>query len=60
MQATANAYYNSWKALALASDQHLLAQYKNESSWTIGYNLFADQWLQTGLISQSVRITREE
>jgi hypothetical protein len=42
--------------MALASDQHLLAQYKNESSWTIGYNLFADHWLQTGLISQSVRV----
>lgn len=52
--ATANAYYNKWKTMALASDQHLLAQYKNESSWTIGYNLFADHWLQTGLISQSI------
>jgi hypothetical protein len=44
----------------LASDQHLLAQYKNESSWSIGYNMFADHWLQTGLISQSVRVALEE
>ncbi|KAF8268473.1 hypothetical protein EI94DRAFT_1577703, partial [Lactarius quietus] len=54
--ATANAYYNKWKSLALGSDQHVLAQYQNESSWSIGYNMFADRWLQTGLISSSVRI----
>ncbi|KAI9442051.1 hypothetical protein BJY52DRAFT_1318827 [Lactarius psammicola] len=52
--ATANAYYNTWKNLALGSDQHLLAQYQNESSWSLGYNMFADHWLQTGLISQGI------
>ncbi|KAH9053680.1 hypothetical protein EDB87DRAFT_1650741, partial [Lactarius vividus] len=52
--ATANAYYTTWKNLALGSDQHVLAQYQNESSWSLGYNMFADHWLKTGLISKAI------
>ncbi|KAH9064487.1 hypothetical protein EDB87DRAFT_1680356 [Lactarius vividus] len=46
--------YNEWKGLALASDQHLLAAYGLEDSWTLGYNLFADAWLGTAVIESSV------
>ncbi|KAH9026781.1 hypothetical protein EDB84DRAFT_1501283, partial [Lactarius hengduanensis] len=42
--------YTQWKSLALASDQHLLATYGQADSWTLGYNLFADVWLGTGVI----------
>lgn len=52
--ATANAYYTTWKSLALGPDQHVLAQYQNESSWSLGHNMFADHWLKTGLISQAI------
>ncbi|KAH9173652.1 DUF1793-domain-containing protein [Lactarius sanguifluus] len=52
--ATANAYYTTWKSLALGSDQHVLAQYQNESSWSLGHNMFADHWLKTGLISNAI------
>ncbi|KAI9507330.1 hypothetical protein F5148DRAFT_1205922 [Russula earlei] len=50
----AHEYYNQWTSLALASDKHLLVQYGDESSWSLGYNMFADIWLQTGLISQDI------
>ncbi|KAH9970560.1 hypothetical protein BGW80DRAFT_1176039 [Lactifluus volemus] len=53
--ATADSFYARWKNLALGSDKHLLAQYKNKSSWSLGYNMFADLWLETNLISQDVR-----
>ncbi|KAI9439667.1 hypothetical protein H4582DRAFT_1850840 [Lactarius indigo] len=52
--ATANAYYTTWKSLALGSDRHVLAQYQNESSWSLAYNMFADHWLRTNLISTAV------
>jgi len=39
----------------LGSDQHLLTSYgDDDSSWTLGYNLFADKWLGTGVVEQSV------
>ncbi|KAH9978435.1 hypothetical protein BJV77DRAFT_1073912 [Russula vinacea] len=50
----ADAYYAQWKSQALSSDNHLLIQYRNESSWSLGENMFADMWLQTGLISQDI------
>ena len=56
VQTIADAYYAQWKSQALASDNHLLIQYGNESSWSLGENMFADMWLQTGLISREVRI----
>ncbi|KAI0248912.1 hypothetical protein BJV78DRAFT_1378612 [Lactifluus subvellereus] len=37
---------------------HVLAQYGNVSSWSSGYNMFADIWLQTNVISEDVRFTR--
>ncbi|KAH8993654.1 hypothetical protein EDB86DRAFT_2830153, partial [Lactarius hatsudake] len=46
--------YNQWRSLALDSDQHLLAVYGQEGSWTLGYNLFADVWLDTGVVGSSV------
>ncbi|KAH9980459.1 hypothetical protein BJV74DRAFT_887813 [Russula compacta] len=51
---TAESYYNQWRSLALAQDNHVLIQYGNESSWSLGYNMFADIWLRTGLISQDI------
>ncbi|KAI9459208.1 hypothetical protein BJY52DRAFT_1119183 [Lactarius psammicola] len=50
----ANVLYRQWKSLALASDQHLLAAYGQVGSWTLGYNLFADAWLDTGIVESSV------
>ena len=55
-QAIADAYYAQWKSQALGSDNHLLVQYGHESSWSLGENMFADMWLQTGLIGRDVRI----
>ncbi|KAH9993299.1 hypothetical protein BJV74DRAFT_916837 [Russula compacta] len=46
--------YGQWKNLALSSDQHLLAVYQQNDSWTLGYNLFADVWLGTNLVDSSV------
>ncbi|KAH9171795.1 hypothetical protein EDB89DRAFT_1886504 [Lactarius sanguifluus] len=46
--------YSQWRSLALDSDQHLLAVYGQEGSWTLGYNLFADVWLDTGVVGSSV------
>ena len=41
----------------MASDQHLLAVYgQSDDSWTLGYNLFADVWLDTNLVESSVGI----
>ncbi|KAH9033214.1 hypothetical protein EDB83DRAFT_2525491 [Lactarius deliciosus] len=54
--ATANAYYTTWKSLALGPDQHVLAQYQNESSWSLGHNMFADHWLKTGFISEAILV----
>ncbi|KAH8997908.1 hypothetical protein EDB92DRAFT_1305914 [Lactarius akahatsu] len=51
---TAADLYSQWKGLALARDQHLLAAYGLEDSWTLGYNLFADAWLGTAVVESSV------
>ncbi|KAI9433022.1 hypothetical protein H4582DRAFT_2188478 [Lactarius indigo] len=51
---TAARLYGQWRDLALDSDQHLLAAYGQEGSWTLGYNLFADVWLDTGVVESSV------
>ncbi|KAH9022001.1 hypothetical protein EDB85DRAFT_2152001 [Lactarius pseudohatsudake] len=51
---TATRLYSQWKGLALASDQHLFAAYGQVDSWTLGYNLFADAWLDTGVVEPSV------
>ena len=56
VQTVASAYYSQWKSHALGSDDHLLIQYGDESSWSLGENMFADIWLQTDLISSDVRI----
>ncbi|KAH9000742.1 hypothetical protein EDB86DRAFT_3075192 [Lactarius hatsudake] len=46
--------YGQWKSLALDIDQHLLAAYGQVGSWTLGYNLFADAWLDTNVVEPSV------
>ncbi|KAH8977287.1 hypothetical protein EDB86DRAFT_2818156 [Lactarius hatsudake] len=51
---TATRLYSQWKSLALASDQHLFATYGQMDSWTLGYNLFSDAWLDTGVVESSV------
>jgi len=40
----------------LSRDKHLLATYGQTDSWTLGYNLFADVWLETNLVESSVYI----
>ena len=40
----------------MSSDQHLLAVYGQTNSWTLGYNLFADVWLDTNLVESSVGV----
>ncbi|KAI0341142.1 hypothetical protein BDW22DRAFT_330198 [Trametopsis cervina] len=56
---TAAAYADAWSSLALSTDPsspiHLLSNYgSGNSSWTLPYNLFADKWLKTNLIPDSV------
>ncbi|KAH9071185.1 hypothetical protein EDB83DRAFT_2505800 [Lactarius deliciosus] len=53
---TAASLYAQWKSLALAGDDHLLAIYGQAGSWTLGYNLFADVWLNTSVVESSVRV----
>ncbi|KAH9001000.1 hypothetical protein EDB92DRAFT_1788120 [Lactarius akahatsu] len=53
---TAASLYAQWKSLALTSDKHLLATYEQVGSWTLGYNLFADIWLNTSVVESPVRI----
>ncbi|KAH9055600.1 hypothetical protein EDB87DRAFT_1567201 [Lactarius vividus] len=52
--ATAASLYAQWKGLALGSDERLLAAYGQTGSWTLGYNLFADVWLNTSVVESSV------
>ncbi|EKM54251.1 uncharacterized protein PHACADRAFT_146023 [Phanerochaete carnosa HHB-10118-sp] len=52
---TAQAYANTWKSLALSSDNHILSNFGDPgSSWALEYNLYADKWLGTGLVDDSV------
>ncbi|KAI9448894.1 hypothetical protein BJY52DRAFT_1228070 [Lactarius psammicola] len=51
---TSSQHYAQWKSLALTGDQHLLGVYGQIGSWTLGYNLFPDVWLNTSVIESSV------
>ncbi|KAH9036047.1 hypothetical protein EDB83DRAFT_1770629 [Lactarius deliciosus] len=51
---TAASLYAQWKGLALGGDNRLLAAYGQTDSWTLGYNLFADVWLNTSVVESSV------
>jgi hypothetical protein len=42
--------------MALGNDGHILATYDQPSSWTLGYNLFADVWLGTKVVESSVGV----
>ncbi|KAA1474523.1 hypothetical protein DENSPDRAFT_860385 [Dentipellis sp. KUC8613] len=53
--ANATQLVQQWQAQALSSDKtHLLAAYGQQDTSTIAYNLFADKWLGTNLVDQSV------
>ena len=56
MQAQGDALYAQWMARALASDGHILLSYgdSDDSSFTLGYNMFWDLELGTGLLDTSV------
>lgn len=47
--------YSQWKGLALGSNNKMEQSYGKPSTWTIGYGLFADKWLDLGLIDSVVR-----
>ncbi|KAH9018064.1 hypothetical protein EDB85DRAFT_1874040 [Lactarius pseudohatsudake] len=51
---TAAGLYAQWKGLALGGDNRLLAAYGQTGSWTLGYNLFGDVWLNTSVVESSV------
>ncbi|KAI0341899.1 hypothetical protein BDW22DRAFT_1484797 [Trametopsis cervina] len=56
---TATLYAGTWTSLALSADtadpQHVISNYgASSSSWSLAYNLFADKWLRTSLIPDSV------
>ncbi|KAI9430129.1 hypothetical protein H4582DRAFT_2087538 [Lactarius indigo] len=53
---TAASLYSQWKSLALGGDKRLLAAYGQMDSWTLGYNLFADVWLNTSVVESSVSV----
>ncbi|KAI0088041.1 hypothetical protein BDY19DRAFT_1057674 [Irpex rosettiformis] len=60
----ATTYVNMWRSLALSTDtstpQHVLSNYgASSSSWVLPYNLFADKWLQTNLIPDTVYSNEE-
>ncbi|TFY76685.1 hypothetical protein EWM64_g7329 [Hericium alpestre] len=53
--ANATQLVQQWTSQALSSDKsRLLETYGDASSMTLGYNLFADRWLGTQLVDQSV------
>ena len=55
MQGIAARYAAAWHGTALSTDGHILANFGDpSSSWTLGYNLFADRLLQTNTISDDV------
>ncbi|KAI0040747.1 hypothetical protein FA95DRAFT_1566133 [Auriscalpium vulgare] len=51
---TASSFASQWTRLALGPDKHMLAVYGDQSSWTLGYNLFLDRWLGTNLLDPSI------
>ncbi|KAI0312550.1 hypothetical protein OF83DRAFT_1031803, partial [Amylostereum chailletii] len=47
--------YTQWKSHALADDGHMLLAYgEDSSSFSLGYNVFADLWLGTGVVDSNV------
>ncbi|KAI0312480.1 hypothetical protein OF83DRAFT_1176598, partial [Amylostereum chailletii] len=48
-------FYVQWKSHALAADGHMLLAYgADSSSFSLGYNVFADIWLGTGVVDSDV------
>ena len=55
-QSTASAYMNTWKSLALSSNQqNILFAYDNTGSWGLIYNLYADKLLNLNLVPSEVK-----
>ncbi|PCH42736.1 DUF1793-domain-containing protein [Wolfiporia cocos MD-104 SS10] len=51
----ASAYMNTWKSLALSSNQqNILLAYGDLGSWGLMYNLYADLLLQTHLVDETI------
>ncbi|EIM87375.1 uncharacterized protein STEHIDRAFT_146778 [Stereum hirsutum FP-91666 SS1] len=51
---TASSYINTWSSLAISSSNSLLLSYGNSGSSSYGYNIFADLWLGTNLVSSTI------
>jgi len=39
-----------WQSVSLGQNYQLLSSYTNDSSWSLGYNLFLDRWLKTSIV----------
>lgn len=47
--------YTQWKSQGVGSNGQLLAAYGQQSTWSLGYNLFADKFLDTNIVDDQVR-----
>ncbi|THH08873.1 hypothetical protein EW146_g8851 [Bondarzewia mesenterica] len=52
----ASEYANRWQSMALntGGQPYMLLSYGDTSSFTFGYNLFADRWLKTNIVNSTV------
>lgn len=58
MQTESTNLFAQWESLAVDPSTHaLLDAFGQSSSFTLGYNLFADLWLGTNLVNSTVRRT---
>ncbi|VDB91944.1 unnamed protein product [Peniophora sp. CBMAI 1063] len=46
--------FTQWKSQGVGSDGHMLAAYSQQSTWSLGYNLFADKFLETNVVDEDV------
>lgn len=54
MQTIASTLVQTWASLALSTSNNLLLAYGTTGTSTLGYNLFADRWLATNIVSTEV------
>jgi hypothetical protein len=60
-QSNATLLYNQWKSMAIGQNNKLLVAYGQPDSWSLGYNLFADKWLDLNMVDTVVySLTRVE
>ena len=50
----AKGLYTQWKSQGVGGDGHILAAYGQQSTWSLGYNLFADKFLDTNVVDNEV------